>query len=66
MLANDSDADGDPLVIGSVTQPDGGTVVVTGGGSGLTYEPDPDYCNDGRDTRTRSPTRWRRAATAPR
>ncbi|GAA1544026.1 hypothetical protein GCM10009788_53120 [Nocardioides humi] len=45
VLANDADADGDPLVIGAVTQPAHGTVVVTGGGSGLTYEPDPDYCN---------------------
>ena len=46
VLANDSDADGDPLVIGSVTQPDHGTVVITGDGSGLTYVPDADYCND--------------------
>ena len=46
VLANDSDADGDPLVIGSVTQPADGTVVITGGGSGLTYQPDAGYCNE--------------------
>ena len=45
MLANDTDPDGDPLVIDSVTQPANGTVVITGGGTGLTYEPDADYCN---------------------
>ena len=46
VLANDTDADGGPISISSVTQPDNGTVVVTGGGSGLTYAPDADYCND--------------------
>ena len=45
VLANDSDADGDPLDIGSVTQPAHGTVVITGGGTGLTYAPDANYCN---------------------
>ena len=29
-----------------MTQPDHGTVVITGGGTGLTYEPDAGYCND--------------------
>ncbi|WP_183101232.1 Ig-like domain-containing protein, partial [Nocardioides pelophilus] len=46
VLANDSDADGDPFTIGSVTQPADGTVVITNAGADLTYEPDPDYCND--------------------
>lgn len=46
VLANDSDSDGGPLTIEAATQPAHGTVQVTGGGSGLTYEPDPDYCND--------------------
>ncbi|WP_338089663.1 Ig-like domain-containing protein [Nocardioides lijunqiniae] len=46
VLANDDDADDDPLTIGSVTQPDRGTVVVTGDGTGLTYAPDGDYCDD--------------------
>ena len=31
----------------AATQPANGTVAVTGGGPSLTYEPDPDYCNDG-------------------
>ena len=54
VLANDIDPDGGTLTIDSVTQPDNGTVVITGGGSGLTYEPDADYCNDGspKDTFT--------------
>ena len=48
VLFNDIDPiDGGPISITSVTQPTNGTVVITGGGSGLTYEPDPDYCNDG-------------------
>ncbi len=46
MLANDTDADGGPKTIASVTQPANGTVVITGGGTGLTYQPDADYCND--------------------
>ena len=33
------DADGEPLVIDSVTQPVNGTVAITGGGTGLTYQP---------------------------
>uniref|UniRef100_UPI003568614C beta strand repeat-containing protein n=1 Tax=Paraconexibacter sp. TaxID=2949640 RepID=UPI003568614C len=46
VLSNDTDPDGGTKQIGSVTQPANGTVVITGGGSGLTYAPDPDYCND--------------------
>ena len=46
VLANDTDPDGGPIWITSVTQPDHGTVVIVGGGTGLTYQPDPDYCND--------------------
>ncbi|MBJ7358040.1 Ig-like domain-containing protein [Nocardioides sp.] len=50
VLANDTDADGGPKVITAATDPAEGTVVLTGGTSGahtgLTYEPDPDYCND--------------------
>ena len=33
VLANDTDADGGPRAIGSVTQPTNGTVVITGGGA---------------------------------
>jgi hypothetical protein len=46
VLANDPDPDGGPKSIESVTQPGHGTVQITGGGTGLSYEPDPDYCND--------------------
>ena len=46
VLANDTDVDGGPMSIDSVTQPANGTVVITGGGTGLTYQPDPNYCND--------------------
>jgi VCBS repeat-containing protein len=50
VLANDTDVDGGPIAIDSVTQPANGTVVITGGGTGLTYQPDADYCNDGSPT----------------
>ena len=50
VLANDTDVDGGPKSIGSVTQPVHGTVVITGGGTGLTYEPDANYCNGGAPT----------------
>ena len=46
VLANDTDVDGGPITIASVTQPANGTVVITGGGTGLTYQPNPNYCND--------------------
>ncbi len=47
MLANDTDVDAGPKAIASVSDPANGTVVITGGGTGLTYAPDADYCNDG-------------------
>ena len=46
VLANDSDPDGGPMSVDSVTQPLYGDVQITGGGSGLTYQPGPEYCND--------------------
>lgn len=46
VLTNDTDADGGANLIQSVTQPANGTVVITGGGTGLTYQPDANYCND--------------------
>jgi hypothetical protein len=46
VLANDTDIDGGPISITSVTQSANGTVVITGGGTGLTYQPNPNYCND--------------------
>ncbi len=57
VLANDSDIDGDPLTIDSVTQPANGTVVIDDGGTPadpnddtVTYTPDPDF--NGTDTFT--------------
>ncbi len=47
VLANDTDVDAGPKSIQSVTQPANGTVVITGGGTGVTYEPAAGYCNDG-------------------
>jgi hypothetical protein len=52
VLANDTDPDGGPKLINSVTQPANGTVVITGGGTGLTYQPNPNYCNTSPDTFT--------------
>jgi hypothetical protein len=45
VLANDTDVDGGPRSIQAVTQPANGAVAVTGGGTGLTYAPSPNYCN---------------------
>lgn len=43
VLANDTDVDGGPMLIASVTQPARGAVVIIGSGSGLTYQPAADY-----------------------
>jgi Big-like domain-containing protein/cadherin-like protein/exosortase sorting signal-containing protein len=45
VLTNDTDPDGGPKTIASVTQPTNGSVVITGGGTGLTYQPNANYCN---------------------
>src|SRR4028118_1037210 len=45
VLANDTDIDGGPKTIASVTQPDNGTVVKAADGSELSYTPDANYCN---------------------
>jgi hypothetical protein len=45
VLANDTDVDVGPMSVSAVTQPANGTVVITGGGTGLTYAPAPNYCN---------------------
>ena len=49
VLANDTDPDGGLKTIASATQPDHGLVALTGGTpgahTGLTYRPDPHYCN---------------------
>jgi hypothetical protein len=44
--ANDHDPDSAGKSITSVTQPANGTVVITGGGTGLTYAPNANYCNN--------------------
>ncbi len=50
VLTNDTDIDSGPKTISSVSDPANGTVVLTGGSpgahTGLTYQPDPNYCND--------------------
>jgi len=43
VLANDSDANGDTLAVGSVTQPAHGTAAVTNGGADVTYTPATGY-----------------------
>ncbi|HEX3294400.1 MAG TPA: N,N-dimethylformamidase beta subunit family domain-containing protein [Solirubrobacterales bacterium] len=45
VLANDGDSDGGPKTIQSASDPANGTVAITGGGTGLTYKPDSNYCN---------------------
>ena len=45
VLANDADADGGPIFVNSVTPPANGTAVITGGGTGVSYTPNADYCN---------------------
>ena len=43
VLANDTDVDAGPKLVQSVTQPAHGSVVITGGGSGVTYTPAINY-----------------------
>ena len=50
VLANDTDVDGGPKTIASVTQPINGTVAITNGGNDLTYKPNANYCNGGSPT----------------
>ncbi len=50
VLMNDTDVDGGPKFIDSVTQPVNGTVVIGMAGSYLEYTPVMDYCNDGQPT----------------
>ncbi|KRA39091.1 hypothetical protein ASD81_11110 [Nocardioides sp. Root614] len=51
VLTNDTDVDGGPKTISSASDPANGQVILTGGSvgahTGLTYEPDPGYCNTG-------------------
>ena len=52
VLLNDTDTDGGPRTIVAVTQPTNGTVVITGGGSGLTYRPNANFCGATPDSFT--------------
>ncbi|MGR9087603.1 MAG: Ig-like domain-containing protein, partial [Gammaproteobacteria bacterium] len=45
VLLNDTDVDGGTKLIGAVSKSTTGTVVITGGGTGLSYQPHPNYCN---------------------
>jgi VCBS repeat-containing protein len=49
VLANDTDADGGAKTVDAVQNPSafGGTVLITGGGTGVSYQPAANYCNDG-------------------
>jgi Ca2+-binding RTX toxin-like protein len=44
VLANDPDPDGGEKAIVAAGQPGHGAVAITGGGSGLTYQPPPGWC----------------------
>ena len=59
VLANDSDAENDAFFIASASDPANGTVVLTGGTpgahTGLTYEPDDNYCGADSFTYTLTP-----------
>ena len=44
VLANDTDPEGDAMTITGKTDGAHGTVAITGGGTGLTYTPDANYC----------------------
>ena len=47
VLDNDTDVDAGPKTVDSIAvQPTNGTVAITGGGTGLTYKPAANYCND--------------------
>jgi VCBS repeat-containing protein len=47
VLANDTDVDGGPKLVASVTQPAHGTAAVGSEGLDVSYLPNPGYCNDG-------------------
>ncbi len=50
VLVNDSNADGGPAFVESVTQPANGVVVIGANGANVAYTPDMDYCNSGDPT----------------
>ncbi|KAA1426185.1 Ig-like domain-containing protein [Nocardioides antri] len=50
VLGNDSDVEGDPFAVDIVADPVNGTATITNGGADISYQPDPNYCNDGITT----------------
>ena len=44
--ANDTNSDGGPHSIDSITQPEHGTATIAPDGLGILYQPEPGYCND--------------------
>jgi hypothetical protein len=52
VLANDTDTDGGPKTITSASDPPHGGVLITGGGTGLSYAPDANYCGSDSFTYT--------------
>jgi VCBS repeat-containing protein len=50
VLANDTDPDGGPKTVQAVTQPTNGSASITGGGTGVSYTPNANYCNGGSPT----------------
>ena len=46
VLTNDTDVDAGPKSVASVTQPTNGTVASPAAGTGLTYQPNANYCNN--------------------
>ena len=45
VLANDMNVDGGPITINAITQPANGTAIITGGGTGVSYTPDANFCS---------------------
>jgi hypothetical protein len=52
VLANDSDPNGDPLTIVSITQPASGTITIIGGGTMLSYAPNAGFISPPEETFT--------------
>ena len=52
VLANDTDSDGGPKSVVSVTQPAHGQAAVTGGGTGVSYQPAAGFCGSDSFTYT--------------
>ena len=44
VLANDTDVDGGPKSVQSITQPANGSAAITGGGTGVSYTPNANFC----------------------